>query len=114
MLPITHQVTATLQEGEPFTMSGEKEATPAFFTPLVDSQLINREGTWHRMIRMSPWKFDHVETCVETTHILKRGTKHTKTPVKSEFWSYFWGVGEYLGSELRFERSWKDCMVVGP
>ena len=31
MLPITHQVTATLQEGEPFTMSGEKEATPAFF-----------------------------------------------------------------------------------
>ena len=51
MLPITHQVTATLQEGEPFTMSGEKEATPAFFKPLVDSQLINREGTW----LMSPW-----------------------------------------------------------
>jgi hypothetical protein len=93
MLPITHQVTATLQEGEPFTMSGEKEATPAFFKPLVDSQLINREGTWHRMIRMSPWKFDHVETCVETTHILKRGTKTYKNPCKIRVLELFLGCG---------------------
>ena len=64
--PIANQVTATLQEGDPSTISGEKEATPAFFKPLVDSQLINCEGTWHGMsqVRMELWT-NHLSITVD-------------------------------------------------